>query len=366
MPARTWQHLGSHKNQGRGRDDRKSGQSRNSATLITGANGEFGHGLIRELYRRGSRDLVALDIRPLDASLQPMCRDSFVGDIVDEQLLSRILATYDLHTIYHLAALLSTRAEFTPEAAHHVNVGGTLNLLKLAAEQASLRGESVKFLFPSSIAVYGIPDLETKSKTGRVKEHEFLYPTTMYGCNKLACEQLGRYYKYHYRQLAKDRPHACVDFRSIRFPGVISAFTVPSGGTSDFAPEMIHAAAAKTPYHCFVRPDTRIPFVTMPEAITSLIQLEAAPTQALTRTVYNIAGFAPSADEIRELVQNSFPDAQIDFLPDEARQGIVDTWPEDVIDSAARTDWGYQAQFTLEQAFEDYLLPNIRKHYAQS
>ena len=348
--------------------DHSAGQSRNSATLITGANGEFGHGLLLTLHEAGHRDLVALDVREIDPNLRPLCRDVIVGDIVDGTLLSRLLATYEIHTIYHLAALLSTRAEFTPEAAHHVNVEGTLNLLHLAAGQAASHGGPVKFLFPSSIAVYGLPDVATKTQVGAIDEDQFLTPTTMYGCNKLACEHLGRYYSRFYRQLAKDRPEkqGRVDFRSIRFPGVISAFTVPSGGTSDFAPEMIHAAAQGQEYHCFVREDARIPFITMPDAIRALIQLGEVDAARLTRCVYNIGGFNPSAGEMAKLVRDSFPGASIDFHPDLPRQNIVDSWPEDVRDAVARQDWDYAPRHDLATAFRDYLIPNIREKYHQA
>ncbi|MCA8958009.1 MAG: NAD-dependent epimerase/dehydratase family protein, partial [Planctomycetes bacterium] len=232
-----------------------SGQARSSAILITGAGGEVGHGLIRALWESGHRDIVALDIRRLDRELRDLCLDTFVGDICDSALLGRMLAMYEIRVIFHLAALLSTRGEFSPEAAHDVNVGGTMALLKLAAEQSRSHGERVKFVFPSSIAVYGLPDLATKRSAGRIGEDQYLEPTTMYGCNKLYCEHLGRYYQRHYRQLAKDRIPDVIDFRCVRYPGLISADTVPSGGTSDFAPEMIHAAAQQQRYACFVRPD---------------------------------------------------------------------------------------------------------------
>ena len=124
------------------------------------------------------------------------------------------MSEYELETIYHLAALLSTRAEFTPEAAHRVNVEGTLGLLQLAAEQSEWRGEAVKFIFPSSIAAYGLPDLETKTAYARVREWEWNYPRTMYGCNKLYCEQLGIYFSKYYRQLAADHP-VMLDFRCL-------------------------------------------------------------------------------------------------------------------------------------------------------
>jgi nucleoside-diphosphate-sugar epimerase len=186
----------------------------------------------------------------------------------------------------------------------------------------------------------------------------------MYGCNKLYCEHLGRYYAHHYRLLAQDRMPEVLDFRAMRFPGLISADTLPSGGTSDYGPEMLHAAASGKPYACFVRPDTRIPFMTMPDAIEGLLKLAAAEKSALTRNVYNITSFNPSAGEIAAIVKRHFPKAQIAFEPDEQRQQIVDTWPADIDDSAARRDWSFAPQHDLAQAFDAYLVPRIRARYA--
>jgi nucleoside-diphosphate-sugar epimerase len=186
----------------------------------------------------------------------------------------------------------------------------------------------------------------------------------MYGCNKLYCENLGRYYANYYRWLAQDRVPGAVDFRCIRFPGLISAETTPSGGTSDYAPEMLHAAAAGRPYACFVRPDTRIPFMTMPDAVEALRRLSAAEPDQLTRCVYNVASFNPSAGEIADLVHHAFPDARIHFEPDAQRQAIVDSWPAAVDITAARRDWGYEPMHDAESAFTDYLIPRIRARYA--
>lgn len=337
--------------------------SRKPAVLVTGANGEMGHGLITRLAEGGGFDILALDIKAIDEKLAPMCTHTIIGDILDQRLLARLVSEFEVHTIFHLAALLSTRAEFTPETAHEVNVQGTLNLLKLAVEQSRWHGRDVKFLFPSSIAAYGLPSLEAKASAGRVSEREWNLPTTMYGCNKLYCEHLGRYFANHYRQLATEEEARGVDFRSIRFPGLISAFTLPSGGTSDYAPEMIHAAAKGETYGCFVREDTRIPFMAMPSAINALLKLMEAPAENLTSEVYNIASFSPSAGEFAGLVKKAFEGAEIRFKPDRKRQAIVDTWPEDVDDSIARNDWGFEPQYTLESALEDYLLPNIRQRY---
>jgi threonine 3-dehydrogenase len=336
---------------------------RTPAILITGANGEMGHGLIERLAATGGHHIIAMDVRPVDDGLKSLCGTTLVGDILDSRLLERLASEYQIRTIFHLAALLSTRAEFTPEAAHRVNVEGTMYLLKLAIEQSRWQGAPVQFLFPSSIAVYGLPSIATKRTAGRVRENEWTSPVTMYGCNKLYCEHLGRYYSHHYRQLAADAEKAGVDFRSIRFPGLISAETVPSGGTSDYAPEMLHAAAQGKPYSCFVREDVKIPFMAMPDAITALLDLQSAPIERLTQSVYNITSFSPSAGEIRNIVLAAFPGAVIAFLPDDKRQAIVDSWPEDVNDDAARRDWGFAPAYDQKRAFGEYLIPTIRKRY---
>lgn len=338
--------------------------SRKRAVLVSGANGEMGHGLITRLAARDEVDVLALDIRELDPTLRDRCQAAIVGDVLDRRLLDRLVSEFEIDAIFHLAALLSMRAEFSPETAHEVNVQGTLNLLKLAVEQARWHGRSVRFLFPSSIAVYGLPDTATKRRVGAIHEDAFNFPTTMYGCNKLYCEQLGRYYARHYRQLAIDRGARGVDFRGIRFPGLVSAFTVPSGGTSDYAPDMIHAAAQGEAYACFVREDTRIPFMAMPDAIDALLALVDADQGALSRVVYNITAFNPSAGEFSRLVKRAFPKAEITFQPDNRRQAIIDSWPESVDDSAARSDWGFAPRFRLETAFSEYLLPNIKRRYA--
>ncbi len=265
--------------------------------------------------------------------------------------------------MFHLAALLSTRSEFSPRTAHEVNVGGTLNLLEFAQHEAESHGRPVVFLYPSSIAAFGLPSLEAKHAAGRVREDQFAHPATMYGCNKLYCEELGRYYANHYMRLAAEPRQGRVDFRAVRFPGLISADTVPSGGTSDYAPEMIHAAAKGEPYACFVRPDARIPFLAMPDGVDALLTLARAPRSAITQSAYNLGGFAPSAEEIRAEVLRAFPKAVVTYKVDEKRQGIVDSWPEDVDDSAARRDWGFAPKYGFESAFRQYLIPAIVKRY---
>lgn len=338
---------------------------RKPVVLITGAGGEIGHGLIAHLAESGAQPVITLDVNPLEPSLGKKVQREFTGSIMDKALLERMLSEFEVDTVYHLAALLSTRSEFTPVTAHQVNVEGTLNLLEFSQREAESHGRPVTFLYPSSIAAYGLPDLATKRAAGRVKEDDFNTPSTMYGCNKLYCEQLGRYYAKFYKQLAAETQSGRVDFRCVRFPGLISALTVPSGGTSDYAPEMIHAAAKGEPYACFVRPDTRIPFMAMPDGVEALLRLAAAPKASLTRTAYNLAAFNPSAEEVREEVVRAFPGANITWQNDTKRQGIVDSWPEDVDDSAARADWGFTPAYDFARAFRDYLIPTIGSRYAK-
>jgi nucleoside-diphosphate-sugar epimerase len=337
---------------------------RKPVVLITGAGGEIGHGLIARLSERRDRAIVTIDLTRLDDTIAPKVDREVTGSILDRGLLERVLAEFEIDRIFHLAALLSTRSEFTPVTAHKVNVEGTLSLLEFAQHEAESHGRPVVFVYPSSVAAYGLPDLETKCRVGKVKEDEWLQPTTMYGCNKLSCELMGRYYARYYKQLAAESASGRVDFRAVRFPGLISATTVPSGGTSDYAPEMIHAAAKGEPYTCFVRPDTRIPFMAMPDAVDALLQLAAAPRDALRRTAYNVGAFSPSAQEICEVVVKAFPDATIAWETDRKRQGIVDSWPADVDDGAARRDWGFAPRYDFERAFSEYLIPTIRKRYS--
>jgi threonine 3-dehydrogenase len=336
---------------------------RKPVVLITGAGGEIGHGLIDRLSTRKERAIVTLDVSPLDSAIAGKVDREITGSILDRGVLDRILAEYQVELVIHLAALLSTRSEFTPVTAHQVNVEGTLNLLEFAQHEAESHGRPVVFIYPSSIAAYGLPGREAKQKAGRVKEDEWTHPTTMYGCNKLYCEQLGTYYARHYKQLAAETASGKVDFRCVRFPGLISALTVPSGGTSDYAPEMIHAAAKGEPYACFVRPDTRIPFMAMPDGVDALLLLASAPRASLTRTAYNVTAFNPSAEEVRDVVVQAFPGAEIAWETDTKRQGIVDSWPADVDDSAARRDWGFAPRYDFDRAFSEYLIPTIRTRY---
>ncbi len=330
------------------------------SVLVTGACGEIGQALVQELSRRGGYDVVTADIAPLPEAIK-----QYVAEHVQGDLIYKIKTFYDrdFDVIFHLAASLSSKAEVATEEAHRINVEGTMQLLMLAAYRSEKYGRAVKFMFPSSIAAYGLT-LTEKKAAGLVKEEQYNTPHTMYGCNKLYCEKLGMYYSRYFGQHHLDEhPPVMLDFRAVRFPGLISAVTLPSGGTSDYGPEMLHAAAQGKTYACFVREDTKISFMAMPDAIKSLLMLMDVPRAQLSHVVYNVAAFAMTAGEFRDQALKAFPGAQIRFDPNPRRQGIVDSWPEDVDDSLARSDWGWKPDYDVHAFFENYFLPQIRARY---
>ncbi len=331
--------------------------------LVTGASGEIGQALVQKLAQRGGYKIVTADFANLPDVIKPMSVEHVQGDLVYK---IKTFYDYDFDVIFHLAASLSSKAEVATEDAHRINVEGTMQLLMMAAYRAEKYSKPIKFLFPSSIAVYGMGDVETKRRADSVKEDEYNSPHTMYGCNKLYCEKLGVYYSKFYGQKHLDvNPPTMLDFRSLRFPGLISAFTVPSGGTSDYGPEMLHAAAQNKAYACFVREDSKISFMAMPDAIKSLMMLMDAPRESLSSNVYNVAAFALTAAQFRDRAVNAFKNAKINFEPNPRRQGIVDSWPADVNDALARADWGWKPDYDVDAFFDDYFLPEIRKRYGK-
>jgi nucleoside-diphosphate-sugar epimerase len=337
----------------------------NLSVLVTGANGEIGRALVRTLAAHGGHDVMTLDLTPLAGDARSLVAASYVGNILDRHLLDQLAAHHEFDVVFHLAALLSTRGERDPELAHQINVEGALNVLRSAQNQSSRLGRPVRFLFPSSIAVYGLPSLAEKHAVGRVREEQWNVPITMYGCNKLYCEHVGRYFTLHARQLGALSAAARVDFRALRFPGLISADTEPAGGTSDFGPEMIHAAARGAPYSCFVEPEARLPFMVMPDAVRALLELARADRTRLSSSVFNLGAFTVTAADIADRVRQTFPGARIDYRPDPVRAKIVASWPEDVDDSRARSEWGWRPEYAWPGAFDDYLAPRVRARYGR-
>ena len=330
--------------------------------LITGISGEVGHGLIKKLHSQGYK-VIAADIKEPEAEISEFIHKFYTCDISDKSLVDKIFEEQNFDIIFHLASILSTGGEKNPELAAKVNIGGTLNLLEAATAQGLENKKAIKFIFPSSIAAYGIPSLEEKAKTKKIKEDQFTNPTTIYGVSKLACENLGNYFSKNYKLLGEIDRNNLIDFRCVRFPGLLSPDTVPSGGTSDYGPEMVHAAAQGKNYECFVREGSTIPFMAMADAAEVLTQLADAPKENLKRFVYNVQGFSVSAGQIYDMAKRFFPDFEMTYKINNERQAIVDSWPEDVDDTSAQKDWGWQPKYSFEKTFSEYLIPKIKERY---
>ena len=317
--------------------------------LITGINGELGSALIKKLYNNYQNKIVGLDIKKPKAELKSLLSKTYTGDIRDKKLIEKIFIENQITEIYHLAAVLSTKAESIPFLANEINVDGFLNLI----EAIQKRDISTKFFFPSSIAVY----LLSNKNNIAITEDQFCNPNNIYGCNKLYCEKLGTYFS-HYSDLKNN-----IDFRAIRFSGIISANTLPQGGTSDYAPEMIHNAIQNKAYTCFVREDSCIPFMVMPDAIDSIIQLMKADKRRLKRDVYHIQAFNPTVKQIYKKIITYFPKFKLEYNVNLKRQALIDSWPSKLNQSSAKNDWDWAPKYNFDEAFDKYLIPKIQEYY---
>ena len=330
--------------------------------LITGISGEVGTGLIKKLHSQSFK-ITAADIKKPEKEISKFIDKFYVCDITDQKTVNRVFNEQNFDVVFHLASILSTGGERNPELASKVNIEGTLNLLHASTFQGLKNKKAIKFIFPSSIAAYGLPNLKIKGQKTNIKEEEFLRPVTIYGISKLACENLGVYFSKNYKLLGKIDRNNLIDFRCVRFPGLLSPDTLPSGGTSDYGPEMVHAAAQGKEYECFVRRNTKIPFMAMADAAEVLIQLANVPKKNLKREVYNVQGFSVTADQIYKMTKKFFPGFKISYKVNPERQKIVDSWPEDVDDTGARKDWGWKKKYSFEKTFSEYLIPKIKERY---
>ena len=257
-----------------------------------------------------------------------------VLDVTNESRLQEIIEQYRIDTIYHLAGLLSASGEQNPELCWNINVNGLKHVLEAA------KSYGIKVFWPSSIAVFGphTPKLDTPQIT--VED-----PSTMYGITKVTGELLCQYYAHRFG----------VDVRSLRLPGIISYSTPPGGGTTDFAVEVFYAALKHGSYTCFVRPETRLPMMYMPDAIAAILQLMAADSASIkVRSSYNIAAVSFSAEELVAEIQKYLPEFTCDYVPD-FRQAIADSWPCAIDDSKARADWGWKHSYDLAAIVADML-----------
>ena len=321
-----------------------------TVSIITGASGEIGQNLISRFEKIKNKKIIALDLNPPNKKLNFY---KFIkGSILDLEIINQLAKDYIIVEFLHLAAVVSTKAENKPELAKEVNINGTLHLLNLALLQSMKYQITTKFFFPSSIAVYN-----TKGINGTIDENSYCNPKTIYGQHKLFCENLGTAF-----DLYGNEQNLKIDFRCIRFPGIISTNTIPTGGTSDYAPQMIHNAFNKKNYVCFVNELTCLPFIVMPDAIEAIDQLMNKIKNSLNKTVYNITSFSPTVLNLLKIIQRKYTDFQLTYSIDKMRQSIIDSWPDFIDDYHAKNDWGWKPKYDLDTAFNNYIVPQLTKY----
>ena len=298
--------------------------------LVTGAGGQIGSELTLALRDRyGNDSVVASDIRePMNPQLQET--GPFVMlDVLDAAALGRALDTYDIDTVYHLAAILSATGEANPPLAWRVNILGLTNVLEAARERSLHR-----IFCPSSIAVFG-----PETPHDLAPQETILRPTTIYGVSKVTGELLCEYYVNRYG----------LDIRGVRYPGIISSEALPGGGTTDYAVDIFYQAIEHGSYTCFVRPDTVLPMMYMPDCIKATIDLMDADFGRLVHHCdFNVAGMSFSAAELATEISKHIPHFECTYAPD-FRQAIADSWPQRVDDRAARAEWDWKPSYDLER-----------------
>lgn len=313
--------------------------------LVTGAVGQIGSELTVELRRRyGAENVVATGHRTKPSAV--LCEGGpfeFI-DVTRRESLDAVVEAYDIDTIYHMAAVLSAVGEEKPHLAWNVNINGLHNVLEVVRERGLTR-----VFCPSSIAVFG-PD----TPRNNTPQETILRPTTMYGVTKVSGELLCDYYAQRFG----------VDVRGTRYPGIISSETLPGGGTTDYAVAIYYEAVARLQYTCFVRADTVLPMMYMPDCIKGTIDLMEADADRLKhRADFNMSSMSFSAGELAAEIKKHIPEFVCDYKPD-SRQAIADSWPCTIDDSAAREEWSWSPEFDLAAMTVD-MLEKLRKRHAE-
>ena len=310
--------------------------------LVIGAAGQLGSELTQALANQfGGEQVIATDLRDSARSAFDYCRFQTL-DVMNKEALRDLVKEEKVTQIYHLAAVLSATGEKNPLFAWHLNMESLLYVLELAKEQ-----KLDKIYWPSSIAVFGPNTPKVNTPQFCVKE-----PNTVYGISKQAGE---RWCEYYFEK------HG-VDVRSLRYPGLIGYKSLPGGGTTDYAVDIYHKAIANEKFNCFLREDSYLPMMYMPDAIKATLDLMNAPRESVKiRSSYNLAGMSFSPKEIFESIKKHVPDFQIEFNPD-FRQAIADSWPDSIDDSRAREDWGWQPDYDLDAMTTD-ILKNLPSYF---
>ena len=304
--------------------------------LVTGALGQIGSELVTALRERyGHESVVASDIRVLRLDVEQTDGPFEYVDVTHGREIQEVVRRYEIDTIFHLASLLSAVAEEKPHMAWSVNMGGLYRVLEVA------RQSRCAVFFPSSIGAFG-----PGTPVNKTPQDTLQRPTTMYGITKVSGELLCDYYHQRFG----------IDTRGVRYPGLISHVAPPGGGTTDYAVEIFYEAIRHGRYTCFLKPDTCLDMMYMPDALQAAIGvMEADPARLLHRNAFNVTAmtFTPSilAAEIRKHI----PEFEIDYQIDPVRQAIADSWPDSLDDSAARSEWGWQPTFDLEAMTRDML-----------
>ena len=309
--------------------------------LVTGSVGQIGSELtmeLRGLY--GNENVVAVGHKTQPSEELRESGPFHFIDIQDRKELEGIVKEHDIDTIYNMAAILSAAGEKNPHLCWEVNINGFMNVLEVAREY-----ELARVINPSSIAVFGSQAPRDNTPTDTI-----LRPTTMYGVTKVAGELLGDYY---FRRFG-------LDVRGVRLPGIISYKTLPGGGTTDYAVAMFYEAIQRKSYKCFVREDTVLPMMYMPDALKALIDLANAPLEKLKHHCnFNVGAMSFSAGELAAGIKKHIPEFKVSYEPD-FRQAIADSWPHSVDDSVAREEWGWSPEYDLERMTED-MMEKIRE-----
>ncbi len=303
--------------------------------LVIGASGQIGVELtlaLRKIY--GNANVIASDLREQNPLLQGT--GPYVSlDVMNKEMLHVQVIRQGITQIYLLAAILSATGEKNPGLAWNLNMTGLLNVLEIAREE-----HLQKVYWPSSIAVFG-----PTSPKKNCPQQTIIEPITVYGISKYAGEFWCNYYFQRFG----------VDVRSIRYPGLISYKSDPGGGTTDYAVEIFHEAIEEKKYECFLKKDTYLPMMYMPDAIRATIELMEAPADKITvRTSYNVAAISFSPEEIAAEIKKHIPEFEISYQPD-YRQAIASSWPQSIDDGVARNDWGWKEEFNLAAMTKDML-----------